>query len=242
MGSAVAAGGYSKETGARFGFAETDNVWESDVMRAHSPEFIARRYDHLAWAYPGVELLFGLRPSLRRNAVARLGSVAGGTVLEVGCGTGRNLPDLVKAVGPSGHVHGVDVSAGMLRRAGAVRQRHGWTNVTLHQHDAATVELPTTLDAVLFSLSYSVLPQQSVTLGRVWERLRPGGHLVIMDAGLPPGPLGRLGRWFGVALSTATVLGDPEAHPWDDLSALTHHVQTERFQVGTYFICAAEKD
>ena len=211
-------------------------------MRSHSVEFIARRYDRLALPYRGVEVLFGLRASLRRKAVARLGLGAGETVLEVGCGTGRNLPHVVNAVGPSGHIHGVDVSAGMLRRADALCRREGWTNVTLLEHDAATVRLPGTLDAALFSLSYSVLPEQWATLVRVWERLRPGGHVVIMDAGLPPGWLGQHGRGFGRALSKATVLGDPEAHPWDDLLALTTDVRTERFQFGTYFICDAVKD
>ena len=58
-----------------------------------------------------------LPPGLRRKAVGRLGLHGGETVLEVGCGTGRNLPLLCEAVGADGRVVGVDASGGMLERA-----------------------------------------------------------------------------------------------------------------------------
>jgi 16S rRNA C967 or C1407 C5-methylase (RsmB/RsmF family) len=42
-------------------------------------------------------------------------------------------------IGPSGSLIGVDLTAGMLRRAGARVQRSGWSNVTLVQDNATSL-------------------------------------------------------------------------------------------------------
>ena len=66
----------------------------------------------------------GLSPEGRCK---RLDLKPGDHVLEIGCGTGRNLPYLRDAVGPQGRVYGVDISAGMLERAQTLRDRHHGT-------------------------------------------------------------------------------------------------------------------
>ena len=56
----------------------------------------------------------------RRNrllAVRSLRLQAGDTVVDLGCGTGINIPLLLEAVGPSGRVIGVDLSEEMLSNA-----------------------------------------------------------------------------------------------------------------------------
>src|SRR5215813_977290 len=65
-------------------------------------ETVRRRYRWLAPIYPFFELVFLLPRGIRNKAVERLGLTAEDTVLEVGCGTGRNLPHLVAAVGAKG--------------------------------------------------------------------------------------------------------------------------------------------
>jgi SAM-dependent methyltransferase len=52
-------------------------------------------------------------------AVAQAGIPLGGTVADVGCGTGRALPALRRAVGPDGTVIAIDVTPEMLREARA---------------------------------------------------------------------------------------------------------------------------
>ena len=52
-----------------------------------------------------------------RRAVAELAPARGGTVIDLGCGTGRALPFLRQAVGPDGLVVGVDATPEMLRAA-----------------------------------------------------------------------------------------------------------------------------
>lgn len=206
-----------------------------------SIEFIARRYDRLAPAYRLVELMFQLPPRIRRRAVEALDLHGGDRVLEIGCGSGRNLDLLTAAVGPSGQVLGIDVSPGMLARARRLVTRRGWNNVTLTFQDAAELDPAAPLDAVLFSLSYAVIPDRHAALTRAFTALRDGGRLVIMDACLPDGPRGHLLRPLAFALSKATVLGDPAVRPWEELAALASHVETQRLHFGTYVISRALK-
>jgi hypothetical protein len=71
--------------------------------------------------------------------------------------------------------------------------------------------------------------------------LRPGGRLVVMDAGLPPSRLERALTLFG-ELVARIFPGDPCSRPWEDLTRLSPAVATEQFQFGTYFICAIRKE
>ena len=59
----------------------------------------------------------------------------------------------------------------------------------LHQ-DAAELKVTDELDGVLFSLSYSVIPDPRPALAAEWRRLRPFGRLVVMDLGLTNTALG----------------------------------------------------
>jgi SAM-dependent methyltransferase len=129
----------------------------------------------------------------------------------------------------------------MLARAERLCEERGWGNVTLDGQDAEELDVAPGQDAALFSLSYSVIPQPRRALARAWEGLRPGGQIVIMDGGLPGGPLGAIVRPWALALSKATVRGDLSVRPWDDLAVYTDHVEIERLQLGTYYICHASK-
>jgi hypothetical protein len=66
----------------------------------------------------------------------------------------------------------------------------------------------------------------SPVLQKTWEALRPRGRLVIMDAGLPASPLGRLLGPIGEAIATIFP-GDPYSRPWEDLTRLSQSVQSE---------------
>ena len=128
----------------------------------------------------------------------------------------------------------------MLARAQQWVTRHHRQNVRLLHQDAAELTLPSQVDAALFSLSYSVLPDRETVLQKAWEALRPDGRLVIMDAGLPASPLGRLFGPIGEAIATVFP-GDPYSRPWDDLTSLSQTVQSEWFQLGIYSICTIRK-
>jgi ubiquinone/menaquinone biosynthesis C-methylase UbiE len=199
--------------------------------------FLVQRYDRIAGLIPFFEWLFFLPSGLRRNAVDRLNLRPGDSVLEVGCGTGRNLPFLHDAVGPTGRVYGVDLSSGMLTKAHGLATRHRWSNVMLAQGDAVDYIAPEPLDGVLFSLSYNTMPHHLAVLRHVWDQLRPGGSLVIMDAKPPPGRGGEFILPFSVWLMKRTVLGNPYIQPWKHLAALTDDFEMEEFLFGSYYIC-----
>ena len=199
---------------------------------------ITGQYDRVARFYKVFEPLYLIFPVARRRAVAALGLKPGDTVLEVGAGTGRNFPYLVKEVGPSGSVIGVDASGGMLREARKLVERRGWSNVSLLRQDAAQLQVDEDVDAVLFSLSYSAMPEPRRALASAWERLRPSGRLAVMDAGLTEtrlrpllDPIARLLIRLGP--------GNPYSRPWDDL-AQYGQVAIERFMF-IYYVCVVVK-
>jgi ubiquinone/menaquinone biosynthesis C-methylase UbiE len=201
-------------------------------------EEITGQYDRVARFYKVFEPLYLIFPVVRRKAVAALGLKPGDTVLEMGAGTGRNFPYLVDAVGPSGTVIAVDASPGMLEEARKLVEQRAWSNVHLRQRDAAQLELDRDVDAVLFSLSYSAMPEPRRALARAWESLRPGGRLAVMDAGLTRtrfrpllDPIARLLIRLGP--------GNPYSRPWEDL-AQYGQVEVERF-MWIYYVCTVDK-
>jgi cytochrome P450 family 135 len=200
---------------------------------------IVKGYDRVAPLYSTLEPLYLIFPLARRKAVAALKLKAGDTVLEIGAGTGRNLPYLVDAVGPTGTVIAVDASDGMLAQARKLSERHGWSNVQLLCHDASQLQLDGDVDAVLFSLSYSVIPEPGPALARAWNLLAPSARLVVMDMGLTD-PRHRRALGLIARLLEKLAPGDPYSRPWDDL-AIYGPVATERFLLGLYYLCTVEK-
>jgi ubiquinone/menaquinone biosynthesis C-methylase UbiE len=210
-----------------------------ELVRQPLPQ-LTRRYDGMARWYRAAEFSILFPHRFRKKAVHRLDVAPGETVLEVGCGTGRNLPLLCDAVGGDGQVIGVDASSGMLARAQRWVRDDSRHNVRLLHQDAAELNLSTQVDAVLFSLSYSVLPDRQAVLHKAWGALSPGGRLVVMDCGLLRTPLGGLLK--PIADLIATVFpGDPYSRPWDDLTRLGQPAHTEWFDLGIYFICTIRK-
>jgi ubiquinone/menaquinone biosynthesis C-methylase UbiE len=208
--------------------------------RRYAEPAVARRFDRLAPFYRLLEIGLALPPGIRRRAVARLELNPGAAVLEVGVGTGRNLKRLAAAVGPEGSVHGIDISERMLARADAVCRRAGLRQVSLHHVSAGEFVPPVPLDAILFSLSYGIMPNGAAVLARLWHYLKPGGRVVIMDARLPGGVWRRI-LYPLALLANRIVLGDPDHQSWRDLALHADDVTVEPVQFNTYYICHATK-
>jgi ubiquinone/menaquinone biosynthesis C-methylase UbiE len=198
-----------------------------------------KRYDRLARFYNALAPLYLVFPRARRKAVVAMELKEGDTVLEIGAGTGLNFPYLIEAVGPTGTIIAIDASAGMLAEARRLVERRGWSNVELLQQDAAQLQIDCDLDGVLFSLSYSSLPQPHLALARAWQRLLPSSRVVVMDMGLTRGGFHRLLAPIGKLLVKLTP-GDAYSEPWTDLAGYGP-VQTERFLAGIFYVSAITK-
>ena len=131
-------------------------------------------YDLLASAAPGIG-------AVRRQAVGALALDPGDTVVEMGCGTGANLPYLREAVGPGGAVIGVDLVGGVLDRARSRVDRAGWENVTLLRADATRAPLEGA-DALIGTFIVGMFDAPRRVVGRWCDLLGPGGRIALLNA------------------------------------------------------------
>ncbi|CAL9373241.1 2-methoxy-6-polyprenyl-1,4-benzoquinol methylase, mitochondrial [Streptomyces sp. enrichment culture] len=140
-------------------------------------------------------------------AVAELGLRAGDRVLDAGCGTGRALPPLRAAVGPSGVVIGADLTPAMLREAvRAGRDRDGALLLT----DVAALPLRAgSLDAVFGAGLVSHLASPAENLRELARVVRPGGVLALFH------PIGRaaLAARHGRPLTPDDLRAEPNLRP-----------------------------
>ena len=121
-----------------------------------------------------------------------------GAVLELGCGTGRNLIAAAKAY-PDVHFYGLDISRNMLETAQKNIDKAGLSaRVTLIEGDAADPAATAGLgvevfDRVFYSYTLSMIPiwREALTAGAA--RLQPGGRIHVVDFGQQE----RLPGWFG---------------------------------------------
>ena len=93
-------------------------------------------------AFAGLYDLVAAEPVYRAGRLAALADLdlrPGARVLDLGCGTGLNLPGLVQAVGSSGQVIGVDAAPRMLDVAAGKARAAGWSQVRLVRADATTL-------------------------------------------------------------------------------------------------------
>ncbi|WP_322988229.1 class I SAM-dependent methyltransferase [Hoeflea sp.] len=137
----------------------------------------------------------------RNDLVAALKPPPDGTVLEIGCGTARNLI-LTAQRYPQTRLFGLDLSSEMLKSADATVARSGLGGrIKLAQGDATCFdagELFATsgFDRVFLSYSLSMIPGWEAALCQAMLAVRLGGELHVVDFGQQTG----LPRWFGTGL------------------------------------------
>jgi phosphatidylethanolamine/phosphatidyl-N-methylethanolamine N-methyltransferase len=130
------------------------------------------------WA-PVYDLAFGRITNGGRILAARHVNAAGGSVLEVGIGTGLALDYYAPAV----QVTGIDLSADMLAEAEVRARRKGLRNVAgLHRMDARQIDLADgAFDHIAAMHIMSVVPEPERVLDEMVRLCRPGGSVMIAN-------------------------------------------------------------
>jgi len=120
--------------------------------------------------------------SYRLRAVESLGEIEGSVVLDIGCGTGANLPLLVSRAGKEGKIIGIDYSEGMLKKAREKVTKNSWNNIELYRDDASVIEsVDSTVDAIISTYCLGIVHDLESALNRAVSLLKPGGRIAILD-------------------------------------------------------------
>lgn len=124
----------------------------------------------------------------RDRLILRLAPPAGSRVLEIGCGTARNLVVAARAY-PGVQFFGIDISTEMLETARHLVEREGLSHdIRLARADATAFD-PALLfgvpsfSRIFVSYSLSMMPGWEAVLERALRWLAPGGELHVVDFG-----------------------------------------------------------
>jgi len=190
-------------------------------------------------------------------------ALAGATVVDLGCGTGRDVYVLSQLVGPEGRVHGVDMTEEQLAVGVATqewhRERFGQetSNVQFHlgyiEALASLGIAENSVDVVVSNCVVNLSPLKDVVMREVHRVLKPGGEFyfsdVFADRRLPSeianDPLlhaeclgGALYRYDFETLAKATGFEDPRVISQAPISIenpeIERRVGAARFESVTY--------
>jgi len=198
----------------------------------HTYQNWAKVYEWLTPIY-----LLGNEKRLRLKTIGSLHLQPGQTVLDVGCGTGRNFSLILEKIGSTGKLVGVDYSSDMLARAQERVVREGWKNVELIQADAARIKLGRTFDAALSTLAISVIPDYRTALDRMLAHVKPGGYLAIGDAKRSSRWYGRLFNWVADLLGNGAA-GKMSRRPWESLQEMLTDYHYDEWFMGFFYMAA----
>ncbi len=175
----------------------------AQLENAHVEEAYAR------WA-PVYDLFFAAVMAPGRRAAVAAAQRRGGLILDVGVGTGLELPMFDRKVS----VVGVDLSEPMLRRAQTRAARVKLRQVAgLCVMDATRLAFPSGhFDSVVAPYVLTVVPDPAATLDELARVVKPGGEIVLVNhVGAEKGPIAWVESWLG---RKSASLGWRPEFPW----------------------------
>jgi len=168
---------------------------------------VARRYDLV-----NTVLSLGTDGGWRRRAARETRLKAGGSALDVACGSGKLTAELARIAGPGGRVAGLDFSPEML----AIARRHH-PQIEFMEGDALDLPFEEGLfDATTIAFGLRNLADPVRGLREMTRVLKPGGRAVVLEFLKPPrGPAGAAYRLYLRTLLPAlggALSGEPSAY------------------------------
>jgi phosphatidylethanolamine/phosphatidyl-N-methylethanolamine N-methyltransferase len=161
------------------------------------------------WA-PVYDFVFAAVMKPGRKAAAAAASRDGGLVLDVGVGTGLELPMFSRTT----RLIGVDLSEPMLARAQDRVKAAGLDNVEgLLKMDAMNLAFPdASFDCAVAPYVLTVVPDPHATLDELARVVKPGGEIVLVNhIGAETGPIAAIEGWMA---KRAAQLGWRPEFPW----------------------------
>ncbi|MEL6874513.1 MAG: class I SAM-dependent methyltransferase [Pseudomonadota bacterium] len=179
-----------------------------DITRTRESERHARLMDRVYRSQSGLYDVTRKYYLLGRDQLIRdLAPPHGGRVLEIGCGTARNLICAARQWPDTEYV-GVDISSEMLRTARKNLKRSGLTgSISLFQGDAEDLSQSPAwdgagFDRVFMSFCVSMIPDWQTAVRQALTLLKPSGELHVVDFGqlenLPAPARYALGQWLAL--------------------------------------------
>jgi phosphatidylethanolamine/phosphatidyl-N-methylethanolamine N-methyltransferase len=133
------------------------------------------RYDRIAPVYDLVELVAEQRYHGWRKQAWE--DVEGSTILEIGVGTGKNMPYYPA----DAHVTAIDISDKMLARARRRAENVG-RDVTLQQMDVQALEFgDNSFDCAIATFVFCSVPNPVLGLRELRRVVKPGGRVVLLE-------------------------------------------------------------
>ncbi|HSS92630.1 MAG TPA: bifunctional demethylmenaquinone methyltransferase/2-methoxy-6-polyprenyl-1,4-benzoquinol methylase UbiE [Candidatus Dormibacteraeota bacterium] len=168
---------------------------------------IARRYDLV-----NTVLSAGTDGGWRQRAAKATGLAAGGSGLDVACGSGKLTAQLARIAGPKGRVLGLDFSPQMLEVA---RREHA--GIEFLEGDALNLPFDDgSFDASTIAFGLRNLADPVRGLSEMLRVVKPQGRAVVLEFVRPPkGPIGSLYRVYLRTLLPAiggALSGQPSAY------------------------------
>lgn len=178
-------------------------------------DYVQSKFTEIAQKYDLFNDLItqGFHRYWKNRVVALSGLQAGGTALDMCCGTGDITERLGRIAGPEGRVVGLDFSFGMLQVAKTRDKNHEREYI---QGDAMKLPLPdSTFDAVTVGFGLRNLVRIEDCLDEVLRVLKPGGRFVVLDMGKVKVPLAK--QVFRAYFHTVVPLVGKLLYPGQDM-------------------------
>ncbi len=158
----------------------------------------------------------------RDSLIAELDPPANGGVLEIGCGTGRNLAAIARRY-KAARLYGFDISQVMLDTAGAnLRGRAALAQADAAIFDPQAVFGRKGFERVFCAYTLSMIPDWRAALARGFDAVASGGRIAVVD-------FGTMRRWPSPAKTALRAwLAAFHVAPRDDLLEFFASLAAER--------------